>query len=331
MRWERDVNARVMPWKREKDPYKIWLSEVMLQQTTVQQGTGYYNRFIQKYPTVQALAAAKDEDVFKLWEGLGYYSRCRNLLHTARMVADAGSFPDNYTELLKLKGVGPYTAAAIASFAYNEQKAVVDGNVYRVLARFFGLDWPTDLPGSKKDFAELADELLDKSQPALYNQAIMDFGATVCKPKNPLCGECPLAAKCVALNTNAVNALPVKSKKLIRKERWFTYVIISHQNKVLLRQREPKDVWQNLHEFWLSENDRVLSPDELQKLLGRKIKLNTAFTDHRQTLTHQHIHIRVYEAKAASEVQMEGYEWVTRERLKEIAFPKTLKFLIENL
>ena len=231
MKWHRLHNSRQMPWKGEKDPYKIWLSEIILQQTRVEQGLAYYNRFIQHYPTIQQLAAAPDQEVLKLWEGLGYYSRCRNLLLTARLIVKEykGLFPRDYETLLSLKGVGPYTAAAIASFAYNQPYAVVDGNVLRVLSRFFGLDTAIDTMPGKKQFTGLADEVLDKQYPALFNQAIMDFGATVCKPMAPACIDCPARKDCAAFLTGNVNRLPVKEKTLQRKHRWFYYFIFEHR------------------------------------------------------------------------------------------------------
>lgn len=204
-----------MPWKGEKDPYKIWLSEIILQQTRVEQGLSYYNNFIKTFPDIQQLAKAKDEKIFKLWEGLGYYTRCRNLIASARFVAKEkkGKFPDSYEEIKALKGVGPYTAAAISSFAFNLPHAVVDGNVFRVLARVFGIDKPTDTTEGKKYFTQLAEELLDKKRPGLYNQAIMDFGAMICKPASPLCATCCFKKHCIAFQRDRINELPVKEKK----------------------------------------------------------------------------------------------------------------------
>ncbi|MDQ6903844.1 MAG: A/G-specific adenine glycosylase, partial [Bacteroidota bacterium] len=201
-----------MPWKGEKDPYKIWVSEIILQQTRVQQGLGYYNRFIEKWPNVESLAAAPKQEVYKMWEGLGYYSRCNNLIASAKYIVDQldGKFPDNFEELLLMKGVGTYTAAAIASFAFNLPHAVVDGNVFRVLARFFGIKIPVDTTEGKKFFTSLAGDLLDKNDPANYNQALMDFGATICKPALPLCDACPLQKECVAYKKDLINVLPVK-------------------------------------------------------------------------------------------------------------------------
>lgn len=214
LQWHRHHNVRAMPWKGEKDPYRIWLSEIMLQQTRVEQGLPYYEKFIAAFPTIRHLAAAPDQQVFKLWEGLGYYSRCRNLLATARYIAHErdGAFPATYNEILALKGVGGYTAAAIASFAYNLPHAVLDGNVYRVLARIHGMDTPTDSAEGKKLFSELAQQQLPKEEPAAYNQAIMDFGATVCKPM-PECRACFFASHCRAFEEGKQLQLPVKKKK----------------------------------------------------------------------------------------------------------------------
>jgi A/G-specific adenine glycosylase len=224
--WNQTANHRSMPWKGESDPYKIWLSEVILQQTRVDQGRAYYEKFIQAYPTIQDLAKAKDEKVFKLWEGLGYYNRCRNLLHTARHISNhsKGIFPNTYEGLLALKGIGPYTAAAIASFAFNLPYAVVDGNVFRVLARFHGISTPTDTKEGITLFNTLSNQHFAKDQPGAYNQAIMDFGATVCTPSNPDCVACNLSSKCVAFNVNKVNQLPVKIKRITKKKRHFEYV-----------------------------------------------------------------------------------------------------------
>lgn len=246
-----------MPWKGEKDPYRIWLSEIILQQTRVEQGLAYYNRFVAAFPTIVDLALAGDAAVYKLWEGLGYYSRCRNLIATARQIAFEyqGNFPDNYKQILSLNGVGPYTAAAIASFAYGLPHAVVDGNVLRVLSRYFGHSLPVDTTGGKAFYTQLAAEVLAADQSGPYNQAIMDFGATVCKPQLPLCIECPLQPNCTAYQSNQVAALPVKSKKLQIKTRWMYYFVFVVNDAVLIQIRNNKDIWQHLYEFYLIEKD----------------------------------------------------------------------------
>ena len=219
--WHLVENNRKMPWKGIKDPYKIWLSEIILQQTRVEQGLTYYNRFIECYPDVHSLAKAADNQVFKLWEGLGYYSRCRNLIKAAKTISieHDGLFPASKEGLLALSGIGNYTAAAIGSFAFGLPLAVVDGNVLRVLSRVFGISTPVDTPAGKKVLEQLAEQLLDTKDPALYNQAIMDLGATVCKPRQPICGACPFQHKCLAFETGKIEQLPVKSKKIKQREK----------------------------------------------------------------------------------------------------------------
>lgn len=340
MRWNEQSNTRKMPWKGEKDPYKIWLSEVILQQTRVEQGLQYYNHFIQTYPTIEALAGAKDEAVFKLWEGLGYYSRCRNLLTTARYITYelGGKFPATYEALLKLKGVGPYTAAAIASFAFQLPYAVLDGNVFRVIARYFGIDQPTDTNAGKELFALLAADLLDISAPGAYNQAIMDFGATICKPALPSCATCPLQKNCTALHTGRVNVLPLKSKTILRKKRWFYYFIFQQGDATGIRQRTEKDIWQGLHEFYLMESDKMIHWDESSVLswlftqLGVKnAAVQGISTQQKQQLTHQQISgqfIRVG-LKTIPE-SLKGLDWVRSAQMRKLAFPRFITAYLEQ-
>ncbi|MEO1264044.1 MAG: A/G-specific adenine glycosylase, partial [Bacteroidota bacterium] len=236
------TNHRPLPWKGEKNPYLIWLSEIILQQTRVEQGLPYFEKFKKKYPTVKDLANAPEDEVMKMWEGLGYYSRARNLHAAAKFIADElnGTFPDTFHEILGLKGVGPYTAAAIASFAYGLPHAVVDGNVYRVLSRFFGIEEPIDTTAGKKLFAALAQELLDEKQAGNYNQAIMDFGATHCTPALPACTSCLMKSKCTAFQKNTVNKLPVKIKKTKRRQRFFNYLILNEKGNVFIKKRTQK-------------------------------------------------------------------------------------------
>ncbi len=254
LKWDREQNTRQMPWKEEKDPYKIWLSEIILQQTRVEQGLNYYKNFIKTYPDIRQLARATDEKVFKLWEGLGYYTRCRNLIATARHISNElkGKFPESYKDIKALKGIGPYTAAAISSFAFNLPHAVVDGNVFRVLARIFGIDKPIDSTEGKKYFTALAEELLDKKQPGKYNQAIMDLGAVICKPQ-PVCSVCVFQEDCYAFQHKKINELPVKKKKIAIKKRWFYYLVLEYKNEIVLQQRTEKDIWQGLYEFPMIE------------------------------------------------------------------------------
>ncbi len=247
MLWNKRFNHRQLPWKGEKNPYKIWLSEIILQQTRVEQGLAYFEKFIAAFPTIHDLAAAPDVQVYKLWEGLGYYSRCANLLLTAREISkkSAGIFPKTFDEVIALKGVGNYTASAIMSFAYNKPFAVVDGNVFRVLARFFGIKKPIDANEGKKYLAELSGRLIDIKNPALYNQAIMDFGAVNCKPALPLCGQCILNTHCIAYQSQTVSLFPVKEKKIKQQKRYFNYVVFTSGKKVLVRKRLSKDIWKN--------------------------------------------------------------------------------------
>lgn len=341
MDWHRYQNDREMPWKGEKKPYRIWLSEIILQQTRVEQGMGYYHRFIEQYPTIQDLAKAPDQQVFKLWEGLGYYNRCRNLLYTAREIVHQrnGLFPDTYEALLGLKGVGPYTAAAIASFAYNLPYAVVDGNVFRVLARYMGVDTPTDSTEGKKIFHDLAYQMLDKKEPALYNQAIMDFGATVCKPMSPLCAACPLQNGCAALSTGKVNQLPVKEKTLQRRTRYFNYFILEYRQKIWVQQRTAKDIWQQLFEFYLVETEKQVRWDHslIQNWLRDQLNIHEPVIGKIaeplvQRLTHQQIkgqfiHLQLKQKSTS----LKGGDWKTMTQIQELAFPKLITSYLPQL
>lgn len=338
--WNTNKNTRQMPWKAETDPYKIWLSEIILQQTRVEQGWDYYNRFIKEFPTIEKLAKAPEQKIFKLWEGLGYYTRCKNLIATAKFIAGSkgGKFPDSYEEILALKGIGPYTAAAIASFAFNLPYAVLDGNVFRVLARFFAIDLPIDSNNGKKNFAVLAAELLDKKNPGIYNQAIMDFGAVICKPKNPLCTICPLKNKCKALKNGIVNQLPVKEKRLVKKERWLYYYIVVYKKQVYVRKRGENDIWENLYEFILNESKREISAADLQsEKLIRQLSGNIVYTNiivskkYKQQLTHQNIHGRFVQIDALKPLTTDKYRLVNFNQLTKIAFPKFITaYLAEN-
>ena len=261
-------NKRDLPWRHTTDPYRIWLSEIILQQTRVAQGLPYYQKFVEAYPTVQTLASATEESVLKLWQGLGYYSRARNMLIASKFVANElnGVFPDNYTDLKKLKGVGDYTASAIASICYGEPAAVVDGNVYRVLSRVFGIDTPINSSEGIKEFKSLAQVLIDSKRPGAYNQAVMEFGARHCTPKNPACSTCIFKLKCEALRTNRVSELPVKLKKSKVRKRYFNYIVVqSEDGRTLLQQRHGKGIWQHLYEFPLVETQGIVSDNELQQ------------------------------------------------------------------
>jgi len=323
-----------MPWKGEKEPYKIWLSEVILQQTRVEQGWAYYEKFLQAFPTIHDLAGAPEQKVFKLWEGLGYYNRCRHLIATAKKISAEykGVFPSTYESIRELKGIGPYTAAAIASFAFGLPHAVVDGNVLRVLARYFGLPTPIDTTTGKKLYTELADSLLDKRHPGIYNQAIMDFGATVCKPQNPLCDNCPLQKDCGAYQQDKVGILPVKEKSIRKRTRWLYYFFLeTRDNKVYIRQRTGKDIWEDLYEFVLWEAEGPLDlPAEITKkgfareLFGKEpLTVRHISKLYRQQLSHQTIHGQFITVSLGKPLpELKGYLLVDRRKLDEYAFPK---------
>jgi A/G-specific adenine glycosylase len=260
-----DTNKRDLPWRDISDPYRIWISEIILQQTRVNQGLNYYNRFIERFPTVAILAETDEDSVLKYWQGLGYYTRARNLHKAAKQVIACynGIFPSDYKNIIKLAGIGEYTAAAISSFAFNEHFAVVDGNVYRVLSRIFNIQTPINSSIGKKEYALLAQELLSETQPAMHNQAIMEFGALQCIPSSPNCGICPLKSICIAFKDNLVSILPVKSQKKKSTNRFFNYLFIQFEDNTFLQKRVAKDVWQNLYEFPLIESDCLLSAQEL--------------------------------------------------------------------
>lgn len=340
LHWHQHYNTRTMPWKGEKDAYKIWLSEIILQQTRVEQGLTYYNKFIVTYPNVQTLAAAKDETVFKLWEGLGYYSRCRNLLHAAREIVEKHNaiFPTSYNDILNLKGVGSYTAAAIASFAYNQPYAVLDGNVYRVLSRVFAIDLAIDSNDAKKYFTQLSQSLLDVKQPALYNQAIMDLGATVCKPQQPICDTCPLQKMCKAYHQNTISKYPFKSKKLTVTVRWFYYLMLEHNDKILVRQRSDKDIWQNLHEFYLVETQQQqdVSKNAVKKWLKENIGYKKPFNiisiskEQQQKLTHRTIKGNFISIELSSQIKIENHFWIDKKDIGKYSFPRFINAYLEQ-
>lgn len=330
LKWHKKVNSRKMPWKGEKDPYRIWLSEIILQQTRVDQGRAYYEKFLEAFPTIRDLANAPEQKVFKLWEGLGYYNRCRNLISTAKKIEAEynGKFPGNYEDILSLKGIGPYTAAAIASFAFRLPHAVVDGNVTRVLSRYFGDFTPVDSALGKRSYARLADELLDRQQADLYNQAIMDFGATVCLPRKPHCDTCMQHAGCRALQHDWITQLPVKEKSIQKRQRWFYYFVVEAPGDLTyIRRRNSKDIWEGLFEFILLETDHAIDiagSGHISQLFGKQ-SLTVKYISgiYRQELTHQTVQgqfvILRLEAPAPT---LEGYVLIHRGQLADHAFPK---------
>jgi A/G-specific adenine glycosylase len=325
--WHKKYNSRVLPWKNEKDPYKIWISEIMLQQTQAATVVDYYNRFLQKYPTIKKLAAAKDDDVLKLWEGLGYYSRCRNILFSAREIAQKHNaiFPNTYNEIRALKGIGDYTAAAIASFAFGLPYAVVDGNVIRILSRYFGIEDAVDDPAIKKYITTLAQSLLNKTNASEYNQSIMDFGATVCKPKLPTCSICPLQQNCVAHNKDLVHVLPIKQKKLKVVERYFNFLLYDDGKGIYLHQRLEKDVWQNLFQLPLYEGKNLST--EITKHTVQEV------FNYKQRLTHQLLFVKVFSLKksALSLPQFKDAEYALYKNVAKKGMPKSIVMALRHL
>ncbi len=292
-------NHRVLPWRDTKNPYYIWLSEIILQQTRVAQGLPYYNAFVKSFPTVNHLAKASLEQVLHHWQGLGYYSRARNLHKCAKIVAEDfnGSFPNSYNELIKLPGIGPYTAAAIASIAFQEPVAVVDGNVFRVLSRIFEIEEDIASPQGKILFTKKANELIDAQQPDFFNQALMEFGALHCLPKNPGCDECIFSKQCGANQKGLQKILPVKSKKLKVKSRFFYYIILKTKGKILMKQRSEKDIWHGLYDFYLIETSKAVRSKKIIALdpLFKNSEIISETKKVTHLLSHQKLHIKFIE------------------------------------
>lgn len=332
LQWHSGIE-RQLPWKDTDDAYRIWLSEIILQQTRVAQGLPYYLRFVEKYPNIYTFADADISDILKLWEGLGYYSRARNMHVAAKTIVSiyGGVFPHQYSELLKIKGIGKYTAAAIASFAYQEPHAVVDGNVYRVLARFFGIYTAIDNTLGQKIFSELAQSLMPIHKAAEYNQAIMDFGALQCIPKSPECSLCPLMEKCKAFATKQIDILPVKKKKIKKKNRYLYYLYIICGDKILIRQRKSKDIWHLLYELpyleFLTEIDECRLSKEISEIFMENVSsIHLSITKDIQMLTHQNIYANFSYIKIRT-VQKTSFEgiWVDKNELGKYAYPKIVK------
>ena len=330
------INKRDLPWRNTVDPYKIWLSEIILQQTQVVQGLNYYLKFIEYFPTVVDLANAPEDLVMRLWQGLGYYSRARNLHAAAKHIKNEhnGVFPKTYNEIKNLKGVGDYTAAAVASFAFQLPHAVVDGNVYRVLSRVFNCHTPINSSQGKKEFQHIADELLNIKKADLHNSAIMEFGALFCKPKNPKCEECPIQEICLAFQNKTVSELPNKTNTIKIKTRFFNYVIFNDKESVYITKRTEKDIWQNLYEFYLIESyqdidtESVLANPNLQKIAsGFKLKTTTKVSKH--ILSHQHIYAKFYELEITKKIADKRFKKVKRTELKSYGFPQLINKYLE--
>lgn len=301
-------HKRPLPWRETRDPYKIWLSEIILQQTRVAQGLPYYQRFVSAYPTVNLLAAAPQQSVLRLWQGLGYYTRARNLHACAqRVVHDFGGvFPSTYAQLLKLPGIGPYTAAAIASISFRQPVAVVDGNVFRVLARIFGLEDDIARPGTKEKFSRLANDLLVSEAPDIFNQALMEFGALQCTPKAPDCSACPFSKNCEASQHQRVQDFPVKSKKAPVRHRYFTYLVFAHGKNLLLKPRTGADIWNGLYEFYLIETKAKRSVASAVKTCGLPLGPSSAISkqvSYQHLLSHQRLHIQMVYVELKTKAQ----------------------------
>lgn len=322
LKWFRD-NGRELPWRETHDPYAIWLSEIILQQTQVKQGWSYWERFMRRWPTVESLAAASEDDVLREWQGLGYYSRARNLHFAAKQIVAMGKFPQTLDEIKSLKGVGDYTAAAIGSIAFGLPAAVVDGNVYRVLSRYFGVETPINTTEGKKTFTALAQSLLPVKEASAYNQALMDFGAIQCTPQSPQCVTCPLQESCVALRENRVGMLPVKQKTLKVKERHLSYVYIRCKGQVAIHRRGAGDIWQGLYEPYLVGEDN--NGVDLQQCL--LLKKNV-----RHVLTHRILIADFYFLETEARLELgEGYIWVHESDLERYAVPRLVELLYEEV
>ncbi|NND77393.1 MAG: A/G-specific adenine glycosylase [Flavobacteriales bacterium] len=322
---------RELPWRKTKEPYMIWLSEIIMQQTRVDQGMSYYFKFLELFPTVHDLAKAKESEVLNAWQGLGYYSRGRNLHHSAKRIVEEfdGMFPDNYNSLLSLKGVGPYTAAAISSICFNEQRAVVDGNVERFISRRFGVKEAVNESKGKKIIAEYANEMIPSDRPGDHNQAMMEMGATVCTPKKPKCGECIFNGNCFALKNDLINELPLKTKKTKVKDRNINYLVCQFQDELLMQERREKDIWLGLHDFPNSLSNKK----EYDRQLGKQ---NYAFVGEAvrmiHILSHQKLNVSFQKVMIdeKSKVQIDGI-WQDPKGIESTPIPRLIeKYLVEN-
>lgn len=317
LEWFRE-NGRVLPWRETRNPYAIWLSEIILQQTRIEQGKPYWERFMKRWPTVEALARASEDEVLREWQGLGYYSRARNLHEAAKQIVEMGGFPKTVEGIKRLKGVGDYTAAAIGSIAFNLPAAVVDGNVYRVLARHYGIETPINTTEGKKEFSALANSLLPANEASAFNQAMMDFGAIQCTPVNPQCTVCPLQETCVALHEGKTASLPVKRKTLKVQERHLVYIYVRHQGKTAIHRRAAGDIWQGLYEPWLTE-----TVPSGAILLRQGVK---------HVLTHRILYADFYLWEPTEQPQLpDDYFWIPEADIDQYGVPRLIELLLEEL
>ena len=337
-------NGRDLPWRQTRDPYAIWLSEIILQQTQVKQGWEYWERFMRRWPTVEALAAATEDEVLREWQGLGYYSRARNLHYAARQIVELGAFPNTIETIKQLKGVGDYTAAAIGSIAFNLPAAVVDGNVYRVLSRYFGIDTPINTTEGKKAFTAMAQELLPPTEASAFNQAMMDFGATLCTPKGAHCNECPLMETCEAFRTNRIQELPVKLKTLTIRERHLIYIYVRYQGQTAIHRRGAGDIWQGLWEPLILEvrGERLEVRDMLKAsgILSPLTSHLSPLTSHlsllkmnvKHVLTHRVLYADFYLWEPDERPSLPAdYIWIPESDIDNYALPRLIEILLESV
>jgi len=332
-------HKRNLPWRSTSDPYKIWISEIIMQQTRVDQGMAYYQRFIEMFPRVETLAEAEEQEVLRLWQGLGYYSRARNLHKSAQIIVNEcqGVFPSDYASLIKLNGIGDYTASAIASFAFGLPYAVVDGNVYRFLARYFSVEDPIDTMKGQKHFKSLADEILDKQNPGLHNQAMMEFGALQCKPQNPDCDQCPLKNSCLAFANNTIAALPYKQGKTKVRKRYINYFVLQdNAGKILMKQRTEKDVWHNLYDFPLHETNQpksdidIMNIDTIKNIFGLGdfiIKNISPIQIH--LLSHQKLHLRFIQLGIREFGKQHPFTAFNKTEIEKLPLPRPVDQFLE--
>jgi len=333
------INKRDLPWRKTSDPYKIWISEIILQQTRVAQGTDYYNRFVEEFPTVFDLASASEDRVLKLWQGLGYYTRARNLHFTAKYIVNNynGTFPNDFKTILSLKGIGNYTASAIASIAFDLPRAAVDGNIYRVISRFFGISTPIDSEKGKNEIQKIASDLISEKNTGFHNQAFMEFGALQCTPKSPDCNSCPLKEGCYAANHQLTDQIPVKTKKIKQSTRYFYYYIIESKNSILLEKRTGKGIWKNLHQFPLHESEKELQDDEIFSLkipiaTKNKVNIKTVSATVKHILTHQTIYARFIHIETGNfDLNESDFIRVNKKDIYKFAVPKLLEQYLKKL
>jgi A/G-specific adenine glycosylase len=329
--WYRS-NKRTLPWREISDPYRIWISEIILQQTRVNQGIDYYHRFLEAFPDIETLALATEQEVLKVWEGLGYYTRARNMHAAAKYINHdlKGKFPDSYDEIIQLRGVGPYTAAAVSSMAFREPRAVVDGNVHRVLSRLFGIE---ELPGqyqASSGILSKASSLLDPDDPGTHNQALMELGALICKPAGPDCTSCPLHQDCFAFKNNRTESLPLKPGKISRRTRYFHYLFIRDSSGIWLRRRSGKDIWEGLYEFPLIETSRrysvraLMATDDWKAMFGDSVKILQISPLIKHVLSHQDIQARIYHINEPGFLDQKEYTRVNPDQLTRYPLPKLI-------